>query len=266
MNEGHSAFLALEQIRLFMREREADASTRRWKPPASSNVFTTHTPVPAGIDLFDPGLMYHYFSDYCAEVGIDFQQLMALGRRNPLRSRRALLHGRAGAQHFGLPQRRQPPAPRGLAGDVPRPVAAAAGLGGARSPPSPTACTCPAGSTAIWPSSTISTWNRTGASASTIRPSGSRSDDIPDEELLEVHRRRKRRLVTFVRDRQQHLGAAAAGFGGGSAARRRGARSQRVHHRIRAPLRHLQARHAAVPRRGAAEADSAATRICRCRS
>ena len=33
-------------------------------------------------DLFDPGLMYHYFSGYCHEVGIDFQQLMALGRRN----------------------------------------------------------------------------------------------------------------------------------------------------------------------------------------
>ena len=49
----------------------------------ASNVFTTHTPVPAGIDLFDPGLMYHYFSEYCAEIGIDFQQLMALGRRNP---------------------------------------------------------------------------------------------------------------------------------------------------------------------------------------
>jgi starch phosphorylase len=38
--------------------------------------------VPAGIDLFDPGLMYHYFSQYCVEVGIDFQQLMALGRRD----------------------------------------------------------------------------------------------------------------------------------------------------------------------------------------
>ena len=38
--------------------------------------------MPAGIDLFDPGLMYHYFSEYCNEIGIDFQQLMALGRRN----------------------------------------------------------------------------------------------------------------------------------------------------------------------------------------
>ena len=66
MNEGHSAFLALERIRLLMREEgltfeEALEATR------ASNVFTTHTPVPAGIDLFDPGLMYHYFKDYCAE-------------------------------------------------------------------------------------------------------------------------------------------------------------------------------------------------------
>src|SRR5262249_54440735 len=79
MNEGHSAFLSLEQIRVAMRDEhlkfdEALESAR------TSNVFTTHTPVPAGIDLFDPGLMYHYFSEYCAEVGIDFQQLMALGR------------------------------------------------------------------------------------------------------------------------------------------------------------------------------------------
>ena len=39
--------------------------------------------MPAGIDLFDPGLMYHYFNAYCADIGIDFDQFMALGRRNP---------------------------------------------------------------------------------------------------------------------------------------------------------------------------------------
>ena len=52
MNEGHSAFLALERIRLLM--EQAAAHLRRgpggWS--AASNVFTTHTPVPAGIDLF----------------------------------------------------------------------------------------------------------------------------------------------------------------------------------------------------------------------
>src|SRR5581483_5840323 len=82
MNEGHSAFLVLEQIRRYMQERGL-AYDEALEAARTSNVFTTHTPVPAGIDLFDPGLMYHYFSDYCSEIGIDFQQLMALGRRNP---------------------------------------------------------------------------------------------------------------------------------------------------------------------------------------
>ena len=81
MNEGHSAFLALEQVRVLMRDRKLSFE-EALEAARASNVFTTHTPVPAGIDLFDPGLMYHYFSAYCAEVGIDFQQLMAIGRRN----------------------------------------------------------------------------------------------------------------------------------------------------------------------------------------
>lgn len=82
MNEGHSAFLALERIRLLMAEQrlsfdEALEATR------SNNIFTTHTSVPAGIDLFDSGMMYEYFHDYCDEVGIGFDQLLALGRREP---------------------------------------------------------------------------------------------------------------------------------------------------------------------------------------
>src|SRR3954449_3764051 len=81
MNEGHSAFLALEQIRLYMRDAHLSFE-EALEAARASNIFTTHTPVPAGIDLFDPGLMYHYFSEYCNEISIDFQQLMALGRRN----------------------------------------------------------------------------------------------------------------------------------------------------------------------------------------
>ena len=80
MNEGHSAFLALERIRVLMAEEglsfeEAQDATR------ANNVFTTHTSVPAGIDLFDSGLMYEYFQDYCREAGIPFEDLLALGRR-----------------------------------------------------------------------------------------------------------------------------------------------------------------------------------------
>jgi starch phosphorylase len=82
MNEGHSAFLALERIRCLMREQSLtfeeglDASR-------NNNVFTTHTSVPAGIDLFDPGLLYDYFNEYCRDAGIAFDQVLSLGRRNP---------------------------------------------------------------------------------------------------------------------------------------------------------------------------------------
>ncbi len=80
MNEGHSAFLAIERIRVLMKDRglgfeEALEATRR------NNVFTTHTPVPAGIDLFDTGLMHHYFREYCEEAGINFERLLELGKR-----------------------------------------------------------------------------------------------------------------------------------------------------------------------------------------
>src|SRR4029078_10808786 len=82
MNEGHSAFLAVERIRSLMQERslsfeEAHEDSRH------NNVFTTHTSVPAGIDIFDAGLMYEYFGDFCQSSGIAFDQLLGLGRRNP---------------------------------------------------------------------------------------------------------------------------------------------------------------------------------------
>lgn len=81
MNEGHSAFLAVERIRLLMKEaglnfEEALDASR------SDNVFTTHTSVPAGIDLFDAGMMYEYFNDYCRDSGVSFDQLLGLGRSN----------------------------------------------------------------------------------------------------------------------------------------------------------------------------------------
>ena len=83
LNEGHCAFLGLERIRRAMKDMglswdEAIEAT------ASGNVFTTHTPVPAGIDRFPPELMRRYFSDYAAETGIDLERLLALGRQNPL--------------------------------------------------------------------------------------------------------------------------------------------------------------------------------------
>ena len=82
MNEGHSAFLAIERIRVLMQEHslgfdEALDASRR------NNVFTTHTSVPAGIDLFDVGIMFDYFNDYCRSSGLQMDQLLSLGRWNP---------------------------------------------------------------------------------------------------------------------------------------------------------------------------------------
>ena len=82
MNEGHSAFQAVERVRLLMAEHHLSLE-EALEASRTNNVFTTHTPVAAGIDLFDPGLMRKYFEPYCQSAGIGFDQFMALGRRNP---------------------------------------------------------------------------------------------------------------------------------------------------------------------------------------
>src|SRR5262249_19709536 len=82
MNEGHSAFLAVERIRILMTENQLSFE-EAWEASRTNNIFTTHTSVPAGIDVFDAGLMYEYFNAYCREAGMSFDELMSLGRRNP---------------------------------------------------------------------------------------------------------------------------------------------------------------------------------------
>jgi len=200
MNEGHSAFLALEQIRLFMRD-EGLSFEEALDAGRASNVFTTHTPVPAGIDLFDPGLMYYYFSEYCGEIGIDFQQLMGLGRRNPhdrderfsmavlalntsaYRNAVSRLHRQVSQEMFHdlwpqLPVWEVPITsitngvhlPSWLNGDL----------------------------SALYDQYLQPEWRDRFNDTSIWE----QVKEIPDEELFEAHRRRKRRLVSFVRSRQ----------------------------------------------------------------
>ncbi len=78
MNEGHSAFMALERVRLLMQEsgltfHEAQEANR------NSTLFTSHTPVPAGIDEFDPGLIDRYIGSYYSALQISADQLYRLG-------------------------------------------------------------------------------------------------------------------------------------------------------------------------------------------
>ncbi len=82
MNEGHSAFLGLERARMSVEELKICYYEAR-QLTAAGNVFTTHTPVPAGFDRFDPGLMDHYFRAYAQQLGISFDELMRYGRDNP---------------------------------------------------------------------------------------------------------------------------------------------------------------------------------------
>ena len=204
MNEGHSAFLAIERIRLMMQENgltfeQALEATRL------TNVFTTHTCVPAGIDLFDSGLVYDYFVQYCDQAGIPFEKLLTLGRKNmqdsserfsmavlalkasAFRNAVSIIHEKVSQEMF------QDLWPRLPVNEVPI--------------------------TSVTNGVHSSTWIN-GDLASLydqyLQPDWrERLEDtklwemvheIPSQELWEMHRKRKRRMVSFVRER---AGAAA---------------------------------------------------------
>ncbi len=81
LNEGHAAFLALERIRRLIETHDVQFDEARWAG-AAGNLFTTHTPVPAGIDRFPPDLLQRYFRDYVGSLRLDMEGLLALGREN----------------------------------------------------------------------------------------------------------------------------------------------------------------------------------------
>ena len=82
MNEGHAAFLALERIRLLMQEQGL-TFVEAQEALAAGSVFTTHTPVPAGNDIFSADLMDKYFRSYYAQLGLTREQFLGLGREQP---------------------------------------------------------------------------------------------------------------------------------------------------------------------------------------
>jgi starch phosphorylase len=77
-NEGHAGFLGLERIRRLM-TGDGLSFAEAIEAVRSGTVFTTHTPVPAGIDQFTRPLMERYFSPWAQECGVAFDDLMALG-------------------------------------------------------------------------------------------------------------------------------------------------------------------------------------------
>ena len=79
-NEGHAGFLGLERIRKLV---ASDGLTldEAIEAVRGGCIFTTHTPVPAGIDRFPRELMEKYFTGWCTEVGVTVDDLMELGHR-----------------------------------------------------------------------------------------------------------------------------------------------------------------------------------------
>src|SRR5713226_6963147 len=85
LNEGHSGFAVLEAIRSRMEEEGLDFNAA--VPRVSREVvFTTHTPVPAGHDRFDAGLIEEHLGPLRDAMGLSHDRLMALGRENPANS------------------------------------------------------------------------------------------------------------------------------------------------------------------------------------
>ncbi len=82
LNEGHSAFAAIEFARQRM-EREGLSAQEALRVVASHIVFTTHTPVPAGHDRFSPDLVEEHLGPLRDAMGIDREELLGWGRLDP---------------------------------------------------------------------------------------------------------------------------------------------------------------------------------------
>jgi len=199
MNEGHSAFLGLERIRELMQDQHLSFEEARqalWP----TNVFTTHTPVPAGNERFGIDLMEKYFRPWAQELGLPWKEFLALGRENPDDDREpfcmtilalklaaycngvARLHGKVSREMWkniwpGLPIH-EVPIGHVTNGVHPRTwvsnnmVELLDRYFGPHFEEEPT---------------DLSIWNR--------------MDRISDEELWRTHERRRERLVAFARDR-----------------------------------------------------------------
>jgi starch phosphorylase len=77
-NEGHAGFLVLERIRRLVQD-EGLRFEEALQAVRAGTIFTTHTPVPAGIDHFPREMMARYFGGWCEAVGISLDRLMELG-------------------------------------------------------------------------------------------------------------------------------------------------------------------------------------------
>ncbi|MGQ0628296.1 MAG: alpha-glucan family phosphorylase [Phycisphaerales bacterium] len=211
-NEGHASFLTLERIHNVRAQHPDLTFDQAREAIGASCVFTTHTPVPAGIDRFPPRLIETYLSHMCPGLGLDLEGLLALGRENTadrkeffsmavlaIRTARfcnavSELHGHVSR---GMWKQMWPGTPEA---DVP--IGHVTNGVHARS----------------WVSADLSRlfdrylgieWHDSPEDAATWN----RIDEIPDEELWAAHQRRREHLIAWVRRKiRAQLTARGAGM------------------------------------------------------
>ena len=82
LNEGHAAFAVLERARWLTLEHEVPFDVAL-TVARGGTVFTTHTPVAAAFDRFDPSFVVSYLSPFAAEMQVSIEDILRLGRANP---------------------------------------------------------------------------------------------------------------------------------------------------------------------------------------
>ena len=119
LNEGHAGFIALELIDRVIENGDLTAATDRNR---NGLVFTTHTPVPAGIDRFDRDLILPYLEPWAQKWGLPIESIWALGEdpENPAQFNMAALSLRLSGTANGVSK---------LHGEVSRSLFAGVGIG-----------------------------------------------------------------------------------------------------------------------------------------
>ena len=197
LNEGHSAFLALERLRGLVKEhgltpREALEVVR------AGAVFTTHTPVPAGFDVFPQELMDRYFAPFCRETGLGPAELLALGHDDsePGRFNMAGLALRTSALVNGVSRLHGQVSRRLLRKFAPQVPEAEMPIGHVTNGVHTRSCVSKDMAGLFDRYLGPEWWRRPGEAAT-----WEGVDAIPDEELWATHERRRERLVAFARRR-----------------------------------------------------------------
>ncbi len=201
INEGHAAFLVIERVRHMMRDRGLSFDEARQVVSASS-IFTTHTPVPAGFDIFSRELMERYIGPFAHELGVPLESILTLGAAwdaaEPAEFNMALFAMRTTAFRNGVSR---------LHGRVSRRMWESE-WEGLPDNEIPVASVTNGIHTRTWISHEMRTLlNRYLGPGWSDNPADQREwervDQIPDEELWRTHLASKDRLVKFSRDRLQ---------------------------------------------------------------